>query len=33
MAKAAAETNGAQKMIPADCVSVLLMSLGLTSIS
>lgn len=33
MAKAAADTNGAQKMVPADCVSVLLMTLNNTSIS
>jgi hypothetical protein len=33
MAKAAADTNGAQKMVPADCVSVLLMALNNTSIS
>jgi hypothetical protein len=32
MAKAPTN-NGAQKMVPADCVSVLLMALGTTSIS
>jgi hypothetical protein len=33
MAKAGTDTTGGQKMVPADCVSVLLMALGSTSIS
>lgn len=33
MAKPVAESNGNQKMVPADCVSVLLMAIGNTSIS
>jgi hypothetical protein len=33
MAKAVAETNGGQKTVPADCVSVLLMALDKTTIT